>query len=835
MNSLKKVCLSLNARYIAAALGLFFAVTFVYFSPILEGKLMMGSDVAQFRGMAKEIHDHKENEGEITLWTNTLFSGMPSYLISNPYPGNLFAPVLYALEVIPRPAIDLIKNFSFFFLLLLLFKVNIWISFAGALAYGFSTTFIVWLGTGHMTKADTLTYMAILIAGVLYAYKRHNLKGSLIASLGLAFMIHANHPQITYYAGILTGIIIIAYFVNAIKEKVLPHFFKTSALLLLAAIIAAGVNFGRLYTIYEYGKYSMRGESDLTAVDDSRTSGLDRDYILDYSYDMGEAVTAFIPRFKGGGMAEPLGESSNFYKELEKSQGAARAKQIAQNAPLYWGSQPISGAPFYYGAVLIFLFVFGLFVVKGKDKWWVVAAIIVSFLLSLGKNIPALAHFMIDYFPMYDKFRDVKNIIVIQHFSMAFIGVMAIREVYLRSISDSEFYKKLKLAFAITGGFALLFAVIPSLAGNFSGNTDARYLDSGWPAELIEALREDRRAALRADAFRSFIFVALAAIGLWAFWTKKLKAQYALLLWVGLILVDMWPVNKRYLNNDDFIPKRRVENPFTPSAADQEILKDKDPNYRVLNMAVSTFNDASTSYFHKSIGGYHGAKMQRYQEFIDHHLIVEMQQLTNRLRNVQTEADIERMFVGLNGINMLNTRYLIYNPEANPLYNFSALGNAWFVSQIEMVKNADEEIEKVREINPVETAVVDIRFSEMLPSTTDVDTEATIRLTSYAPNRLVYQAQTNSERVAVFSEIYYPKGWKASVNGVDVPHFRVNYILRGMVVPTGNSEIVFSFEPHSFKVGNIVSFISSIILLLAVFAVIYMHRKNKKQVKNELH
>lgn len=813
-------------------LVVFLVITFIYLSPLLEGKAISGSDTRQFMGMSKEIVDHREATGEEALWTNGLFGGMPAYLISVNYPGNLlsfFQKIFYKL---PRPAGMFLLNFSLFFLLLLMLKINPWVSMAGAIAFGFNSAFFVWIDTGHMSKADTITYMALVVAGVLYAYREKRWVGGIAAGVGLSCMLFANHPQMTYYAAIMVAIIGITYLIYAIKEKALASFFKTSALLLVAATLAVGANFSKLYTVYEYGKYSMRGESELTPKDDNQTTGLDRSYILDYSYDLGEAMTAFIPRFKGGGMAEPLGENSNFYKVLEKSQGKERAKQIARQAPLYWGSQPISGAPFYYGAVLCFLFVFGLFMVKGKEKWWIVATVIIAFLLSLGKNIPGLAHFMIDHFPGYNKFRDVKNIISIQQFAMALLGALAIKEVYMRSITDKVFLNRLKWAFGITGGLALLFAVIPGLAGDFVGNTDAQLGQSGWPQNLIDALRADRKAVLRADAFRALIFVSLAAAVLWGYWTKKLKAQYAIALWVILVLADMWPVNKRYFNNEDFISKRKAESPFTPSAADQAILKDKGLNYRVLNMAVNPFADASTSYFHKSVGGYHGAKMQRYQELIDNRISTEMQTIGIRMRNIKSQADIEILFRGMNTINMLNTKYLIYNPDAVPLQNPDALGNAWFVQNYEWVETPDEEIEKINFVNIAKTAVIDQRYKAEVPVVVDPDTTATIILTAYAPNRLVYKTSSETTQLAVFSEIYYPKGWIAKVDGVETPHFSSNYVLRTLVVPAGNHEVVFEFKPKSYEVGNKIAFASSLLLLIAVAGVVFFEIKKYKSMKN---
>lgn len=819
---------------ILLCLGLFIITSFVYFAPQLEGKGLSQSDIKNHKGNSKELRDYKEETGEQSLWNNALFSGMPAYLTFVSNDGEIIKKVKKIYHrILPRPAGYLILYFGLFFLMLLLLKVKPWIAFAGALAYGFNMAFFVWIDTGHMTKAHAITYMAMVVAGILWAYRKKTLAGSALAGIGLSFMLSANHPQMTYYAGIMALIIGITYLIDAIRNKTLPSFFKTSVMLLLAAILAIGSNFGRLYTVYEYGKYSMRGESELTP-DEDQTSGLDKSYILDYSYDLGEAMTAFIPRFKGGGMAEPLGEDSNFYQEIKKVASARQAEQMAQNAPLYWGSQPISGAPFYYGAVLCFLFVFGLFITKGKDKWWIVATVVVAFLLSLGKYLPSLAHFMVDYFPAYNKFRDVKNIIVIQQFAMALLGVLAVRQVYLHKVTEKKFYTGLKWSFGIAGGIALLFAVIPSLAGDFVGASDARYAQMGWPQNLIDALQTDRKEVLRADAFRTFIFVALAAAGLWAYWKKKLKAQYALALWVILIFADMWPMNKKYLNNDDFVSQQKMEQPFTASIADKEILKD-DSYYRVLNLTVSPFNDASTGYFHHSIGGYHGAKMQRYQELIEHHISPELQQISQRFQSVKSQADVERVFAGLNAINMLNTKYLIVDKKSAPVQNPQAMGNAWFVKRLETVDNADEEIEKLDEINIKNTAIVDKCFSDLLPKQLyPLDSISSINLVSYAPNKLVYRSETNVDQVAVFSEIYYPKGWVAKIDGEEQAHFRVNYVLRAIQIPAGEHEIVFEFKPQSYYLGNKISLASSIILLLAVAGVVFIEiRKKRKTQKNE--
>jgi hypothetical protein len=819
--------------FVVIGIILLFAVTsLIYFSPVLEGKRLNAGDSTTYKGMSEEIREFREETGEEALWTNSMFGGMPAYLISVIYPGNLINKVESVVNIFPRPVNLFIIIFALFFVLLLTIGINPWISFAGALGFGFSSFFFILIGSGHTSKVHTLAYMALVVAGVLMAFNKNRLTGSLLTAIALSLMIAAGHPQITYYAGIMVLILGITYFIYAIKEKTLPAFAKASALLVVGALLAVGTNFSRLYTTYEYGKYSTRGASELTG-DENKTSGLDKDYILDYSYDFGEALSAFIPRFKGGGMGEPLGEKSNVYQLIEKSQDKQTAQRIAENLPLYWGSQPIVGAPFYYGAVLCFLFVVGLFVVKGKDKWWLVAVVVLSFLLSLGKNFPLLSNLMIDYFPGYNKFRDVKNIIVIQQFAMALLGVLAVREIYLQKQPVNLLLKHLKYSFFITGGLAFLFVLLPGLAGNFQGATDAQLVQAGWPAQLIEALQADRKMVLRTDAFRSFLFVALAAVGIWLVLKKKIKSQYALVLWAVLILADLWTVNKRYLNNDNFVPKRKAEVPFTPTKANEAILQDQSLDFRVLNISVNPFSDASTSYFHKSIGGYHGAKMKRYQEMIEHHISPEMQQLGQRLQNVKTQDDVGSIFSGLNVLNMLNTKYVIFNPAADPLFNSQALGNAWFVEDLSFVENADEEIEALGDFDAALEAIVDQQFSDVLGNVSfNSRSQPVIQLKEYQPNRLKYEATVeDGTPLAVFSEIYYPAGWNAYLDGEPVEHVRANYILRAMPIPAGKHEIEFRFEPESYFIGNKISLASSFILILAVLAMIFV--EIKKRLKHE--
>ena len=805
---------------------LFLVISVLYFSPVLEGKKLQSSDGAQFKGMSKEIVDYRNATGKEALWSNNMFSGMPAYLTSTIYSGELLSSIQKSVTSISQPVMILTLSFAFFFMLCILLDIGVWTAFAASLAYGFMTFTFVVMVTGHLTKAHALTYTSLVVAGILVAFKKNKIGGSLMAAIGLSLMLSANHLQMTYYAAILSLIIGITYLVYAIREKTLPDFSKTAGFLLIAVLFAVGTNFSRLYTTYEYGKFSIRSQSELSLNNENKSSGLDKEYILDYSYDLGEAMTAFIPRFKGGGMSEPLTTSSESYKFLAEAQGADKAKKMVEGGlPMYWGSQPISGAPFYFGAVLCFLFVLGIFLVKGKDKWWLVAVFVVSLLLSLGKNFSFLTNIMLDYFPGYNKFRDVKNIIVIEQFAMALLGALAIKEVYQRKISSEEFMKGLKYAFGITGGLALIFAVIPGLAGSFTGKTDAQYLQMGWPQQLIDALMADRQSLLRIDAFRSFIFVLLAAGGLWAFWNNKIKAQYAIVLWVALVLVDMWPVNKKYFNNDNFTSKKEVAVPFQEMPVDKEIKKDKDLYYRVLNLQ-NPMADARTSFFHKSLGGYHGAKMKRYNELFSYAIEPEMRML---IAGFQKPESIDSIMAYLPVINMLNTKYYIYDLNQPPLPNTHAMGNAWFVKTAKVVDSADQEVTAMKNFDPKSTAIINKSFSKDLEGYTSGSGEGEIKLTEYQPNYLKYEASVNSgSQLAVFSEIYYPKGWKSFIDGKETPHIQADFVLRGLVIPAGKHQVEFKFEPSSYYLGNKVSLASSILLLLAIGGYLFYSFKNKK-------
>ncbi len=809
---------------IAGIIVFFIALAFIYFAPQLQGKKINASDNITWIGMSEEIRQFKQETGEETLWTNSMFGGMPSYLISASYPGDLLSKVQAAFfTAVPAPAGYIALGFICFFIMCLLLKLNRFTAIAGSLMWAMGSYFFILIVSGHNTKVHTLMYMPLVIGGVISAFQNRALLGSAVTALGLSLMLSANHPQMTYYTGLMVIAIGIAYLVDAIKNRALVPFMKSCGFLILALLLAIGTNYARLSTTMEYGEYSTRGKSELQVNQNNQTSGLDKNYILEYSYDLGEVITSFIPRFKGGGMAEAVSQKSASYELFAQSQGASQARKTIQALPMYWGSQPISAAPFYFGAVVFFFFVLGLFLVKGKNKWWIIGIVLFTFLLSLGKNFLFLNNFMLDYFPGYNKFRDVKNVVFIQHFALVVMAMLAIRELYAGNISETKLGKSILYSWGILAGLCMLFILVPSVAGNFVSPTDARY-----PKQLVDAFILDRRAMLRADSFRSLAFVSLAAGISYLYIKNKLKASYALAGLILIVLVDLWSFNKKYLNDDNFTSARHADTPYTPSAADKFILQDPDANYRVLNLTVSPFNDSSTSYFHKSIGGYHGAKMERYQEIYAHGISSEIEAI---IHGFQTPDSLNQIIQSAHLLNMLNTRYLIYNPQAEPIINTHALGNAWFVNRFEVVPNANAEMQAIQQFNPEEEAIVDEQFAAQLKSvSTYNDSTSYINLISYQPNHLQYEANVSGgTALAVFSEIYYPAGWNAYIDGKPADYLRANYVLRALTVPEGNHQIDFKFEPKSYAIGNKISLISSILLIICCLLAFFVPcKKNEK-------
>lgn len=811
------------------AVVLFTVLSFAYFYPVLEGKQLRGNDTRVHLINSKEIQDFRDKYDKEPLWTNSIFSGMPAFLISTRYPGNLIKYVDSILREYKMPVSVLFVSLLGFYILLLLFGVNPWLAMVGAISYGFTSFFFQILGAGHNTQAIATAYMPPLIGSIYYAYRRDVVKGSLLTALFLALELAANHPQVTYYALLCVLVFVVVELGFSIKDRIFPKFLRTSVFLFIALMIAVGINFASLYTTWEYGKYSTRGKSDLTATGKSISTGLDKNYILDWSYGIDETFNMLIPNYKGG--------SSHGFKRDSETMKMMRQNKVpaetANSLPMYWGPQQWTEGPHYVGAIVFFLFVVGLILIKGPIKWWLLSATVLSIMLAWGKNFMPLSSLFIDIFPGYNKFRSVTFILVIAEFCIPLLGFIALRDIFNGTISRNDLMKGLKIALGITGGFILLVLLIPGIAGSFIAEQEK----GGYPEWLIAPLVSDRKGLLRADAFRSLVFILLFCGVLYAFITEKLKAGYFIFAAGLLILIDLWTVDKRYMNADRF-ERVAANKPFTPTPADNFILKDK-AIIRVLNLSRPglTFNDNTpTSYFHHSVGGYHGAKLERYQEFIDTALNSNIRMLVDAVTasKATSLADLKRaldnsgVFDKTYAFDMLNTKYIIFDPNSEPLVNNKILGNAWFVEKPVMVENANEEISSLGSLNPSKEALIDKRFAEQVTGESyPVSAGDTISLVSYLPNELIYKYSAQAEKLAVFSEIYYPAGWKCFIDGNESTHFRVDYILRAMVLPAGNHEVKFSFEPASYITGNKISLASSVILILAIAGYIAMAFRKK--------
>ncbi len=803
---------------------LFFTViSFAYFYPVLEGRKINAHDTKVYEGSSKEISDYRDKYGREPLWTNSMFGGMPAYTISVLYPGNLFKHLDDFLKLYKTPVAALFLSMLGFYIMLLFFRVNPWLAMAGAIAYGFSSYLFVSLSAGHNTKAYAMAWMAPVIGSVVYSFRKNILAGAALFALFLSLQIMANHVQITYYTGLIVLVFGIFELIHSIKSKVIPSFLKPLGVLVVAALIAFSVNFASLYSTWEYSKESTRGKSELSKAEGTNEKGLDKEYITQWSYGIGESLTFLIPNLKGGASA-PFDNNSETLKVLRKNNMGQAQGQLYR----YWGKQPSTSGPVYFGAVVLFLFVLGLLVIKGREKWWILTAALLSLLLSWGKNFMPLTSLFIDFFPGYDKFRAVSMTLVMAGVLVPLLGVLALRELSEGTIDRNKAAKSVLTAALITGGLAFIFFLVPGLAGSFLRPDEQSFPDSlAW---IKDAMVADRKAMLRTDALRSFVFISGGAALIWFSLKGKIKPAYALLGLVVLFLVDQIPVDARYLGSSNFQTKRAAASSFAPSAADKEILSDEG-EFRVLNLTVSVFNDASTSYYHQSIGGYSGAKMKRYQELIETGLTDDINSLISSLRTSTTMEEAAGVMQNLGILNMLNTRYIILDPGSAPLYNRYASGNVWLVNGITLVENADAELQAVRTINPKEVAVADRRFAEMIPvAATAASPGDTIYLTSYEPNLLIYRAELTSERVAIFSEIYYKYGWKAFIDDIPADHFRANYVLRGMTLPAGSHTITFRFEPESYKIGNKVSLAGSILLLaflvLAAIPIFKQRRTN---------
>ena len=795
-----------NVLWIALCVVAFALITLLYFNPVLQGKRLKQHDIEMYKGMTKEIVDFKEATGEQSLWTNSMFGGMPAWNITAPVKTNLFNYVHKVLSLgLPSPLGSVFISMLGFFILLMVLNVGIGVSVIGALAYGFTSYLFIVIGAGHNTKAIAMAYMAPVIAGIILTYKGKYFWGSVLTAFALALQLKANHLQITYYLLLIVLIYVIAELIISIRGKELKRFFIASACMAVVVVFAVMTCFTTLYANYEFGKETMRGKPILTKDVTNQTTGLDRDYITQWSYGIGETWSLMIPNAKGGASAY----IGNDNAALDKCDKRFRSTIAQQNA--YWGDQPGTSGPVYVGAIVCFLFVLGLFVVKGKYKWVLLAATVLSILLSWGKNFMGFTDFFLDYIPGYNKFRAVSMTLVIAEVCMPLLAFLALAEIFKNPDMLKQNKRYLYISLGITGGLCILFYAMPQTFFNFLSQNEAiqfKQMQAGQDGAIYTTfaneLEKVRVAIFKKDAMRSFLYIYVAAILILLSLSGKMNKKYMFPILAVLVVADMFTIDKRYLNNDNFIDKRKADKPFVMSDVDKQILQDKDLDYRVINLTVSTFNDASTSYFHKSVGGYHGAKLRRYQDIID-------QYLSRQNSNYWKVLD------------MLNTRYIIYSKDKNKTAsrNYEAFGNAWLVSDIKWVTTPNEEIDAIADTDVRNVAIVNDEFKDVVGDFNATQAAGAIQLVEYEPNMLKYIFDSSKDELVVFSEIWTKKGWKMWIDGKESPLFRSDYILRSAIIPAGQHEIVMRYVPRIWNVGNAMALISSLLILLALVFAIY--------------
>lgn len=812
----------------------FVVISFLYFFPAIpEGRILFQHDSAAAVGAGQESKEYLEKTGERTRWTNALFGGMPTYQMSPSYDSTKplsWVQNAYRLFLPNYVCLTFMLMFGFY-ILLRAFGIPVWLSALGGITWAFSSYFFILISAGHIWKLITLAYIPPTIAGMVLAYRKKYLLGGILTALFMALQILSNHVQMSYYFLFVMLFMAGAFFEDAYRKKELPAFFKATGVLVIASLVAVGVNLSNLYHTYEYSKETMRGKSELKydgPAAERTSSGLNRDYITQWSYGIGETFSLLVPNVKGGASV-PLSRNE---KAMEKANPMYNGlySQITQ----YFGDQPMTSGPVYVGAFVLMLFILGCFIVKGPMKWALLGATIFSILLSWGKNFMGLTDFFIDYIPMYSKFRAVSSILVIAEFTIPLLAILTLKEILTKPELLKEKLKYIYISFGLTGGVAFLFAVAPRMffssyipAQEMAALQNARLGDQ-LPA-IIANIEEMRMYLFTSDAWRSFFIICIGTLLLLAYNARKLKASWTVGAIALLCLADMWNVNKRYLYDEQFVPKSQQTESFRKTPTDEYILQDKSLDYRVLNFASDTFNENNTSYWHKSVGGYHAAKLRRYQEMIDHHIAREMQDTYKEVATAggqMDSVDASKFRV----LNMLNTKYFIFpageRGETVPIANPYAYGNAWFVNKVEYVDNANEEIDALNAIDPRHTAVVDVKFKDALKGVTNgaADSLSAIKLTDYEPNRLTYETSSAKDGVVVFSEIYYP-GWTATIDGKPADLARADYILRVMNVPAGKHTIEMQFDPKSIHVTESIAYGGLALLVIGVIVLVWRYRK----------
>lgn len=802
-----------------------FASMLFYMPMIFENKTLNQHDILQGMGSTRELVNFRATTGEEGLWTNSMFGGMPADFISIVYSGDLMIYVFKTLTLwLPYPVGITFISLICFYIMMLTFRVRPWLAISASLAFGFTTFLIISLAAGHNSKVRAIALMPLVFAGIHLAFNKNRILGFVLTALALSVQLKVNHLQITYYLVLITIFYGVNQLINAIKEKMLPDFLKTVGILIIATGLAVGTNIGRLWGIMEYSEYSIRGKSELKMInknlDKSKNekkplSGLNKKYAFEYSNGILEPLVLFIPNFMGGTLRQDLGKNSELEKTL-RNNGVNRmqAKEQAKAAPAYWGNQPLS-APFYVGAIVVFLFVLSMFFLEGKQKYWMLTIIIFSIALSWGKNFSTFNYFIFDYLPGYNKFRTVTFVTSIVAFTMILSGFLGLEKLISEKWHAVN-RKKFLYALGITAGFASLTALLAGM-GSFSGAIDTQLIE--YPAFFLSALKEDRENLMRMDALRSLFFVMAFAGVIWFYMKNKLSSTMAFILFGILIFLDLFMVDNRHLNDSNF-KRNSKKSYFDANEADQLILQDKDLSYRVFYL-FNPFNDARTSYHHKSIGGYHGAKMRRYQDLIENGITNELSEIIASLKSGS------RNFAKAGIINMFNTKYLIAGDKANAvIQNPYANGNAWFVSKVKIASSPDEELIETNKIDTKSVAVMD--NSNFKSKNTKYSAANIISLLEYKPNYLKYEATCSSDGLAVFSEIYYPKGWSAKIDGKVVDILRVNYILRALDIPSGNHIVEFEYRPESYYIGNKLMWgFNVLVLILFAGGIGFVIRNNK--------
>ena len=812
----------------------FIVISFIYFFPaITEDRILFQHDTVAGAGAGQEAKEYYERTGERTRWTNALFGGMPTYQMSPSYDSTeplTFVQKVYHLFLPNYVWLTFIMMLGFY-ILLRAFGIPAWLAGLGGIIWGFSSYFFILIAAGHIWKFITLAYIPPTIAGIVLAYRKKYLLGGIITALFMAMQILSNHVQMTYYFLFVILFMVGAFFEDAWRKKELPQFFKATGVLIVAGLIGVSINLSNLYHTYEYSKETMRGKSELKyegAAAKQTSSGLNRDYITQWSYGIGETFSLLVPNVKGGASV-PLSRSE---KAMEKANPmySSLYSQLTQ----YFGDQPMTSGPVYVGAFVLMLFILGCFIVKGPMKWALLGATIFSILLSWGKNFMGLTDFFIDYIPMYNKFRAVSSILVIAEFTIPLLAILTLKEILTKPELLKEKLKYIYISFGLTGGLALLFAIAPRLFfPTYIPGNEMAALQNALPADqlspIIANLEEMRVHLFTSDAWRSFFIVTIGTLLLLAYNAKKLKATWTVAAIALLCLGDMWSVNKRYLYDEQFIPKSEQTATFRKTQTDELILQDPSLDYRVLNFAGNTFEENNTSYWHKSVGGYHAAKLRRYQEMIDHHIAKEMQAAYQEVATAGGQMDSVNS-AKFPVLNMLNTKYFIFpagqQGQTVPIENPYTFGNAWFIDKIQYVNNANEEIDAIGQVDLQQTAIVDSKFKEALKGVNEgyKDSLSTIRLTSYEPNQLVYETSSPQDGIVVFSEIYYP-GWQATIDGQPVDIARADYILRAMNVPAGKHTIEMRFDPQSLHITEGIAYGAMALLLVGVIILIWIYRK----------